>query len=265
MKLFRINDVSGLGDHVCATAAFKNYYKKHKEKFYVWCAYPEIFELEDYTINTFKWRRHQYFNYNNFFNSFDEIINCTPMSTEFYQGKKHIVESFCDDLKVDKEFQPEYSILDREINNFIFPEKKYILTNLIANNKTALDWETDGYEFNKYYTYKNYVNLKNILEKTFKDYLFIELSDLKGVKNKRDLLILATKAKTFISVDTALMHICSNKKYFVKGLCLWNYENNIKQFGYTSQINLISKVTELSPYFETEFIVEQLEKILKNG
>jgi ADP-heptose:LPS heptosyltransferase len=57
--------------------------------------------------------------------------------------------------------------------------------------------------------------------------------------DKIDFMILAKYCVSFISIDSSLQHMCSNKPFNKKGVVLWG-TSKPEMFGYTQNKNLIS-------------------------
>ena len=58
--------------------------------------------------------------------------------------------------------------------------------------------------------------------------------------DKLDFMILAKYCLSFISIDSCLQHICSNKSFNKKGIVLWG-SSKANMFGYDKNINLVSE------------------------
>jgi hypothetical protein len=258
-ELIRVVDCGNLGDLICLTGALKQYHLSTNKKFYILSNYPEIFQYEDYCIYSSKEDVLKCNDVNGFYKSFDKIISLTCMSQDHLQCKVNITEGFCQNLNVPLVKYPEFSVLEQEINEFNYPKKEYVLLNLTNKNDYA---ERNIYQndfFNKYCTVNYQLRLINFLQQNFPNIEFININEIKG--SVRNILLLAIKAKTFISVDTALIHICSNKTNFIKGICLFQNKDCFLNYGYKEHINFISKVPNNSPHVEPEYIKEALHDI----
>ena len=58
--------------------------------------------------------------------------------------------------------------------------------------------------------------------------------------DKLDFMILAKYCLSFISIDSCLQHICSNKSFNKKGIVLWG-TSKPHMFGYDKNVNIISE------------------------
>jgi len=77
--------------------------------------------------------------------------------------------------------------------------------------------------------------------------------------DKIDFMILAKYCVSFISIDSALQHMCANKSFNKKGVVLWG-TSKPEMFGYENNTNIISEY----PYcveIEPKKIVDEFLKV----
>ena len=243
-----------LGDTVCASGALRNLHKKINSDFFVETNYPSLFEDEPYVLkSTYCFYEEHDLDIENFYQNFDKIYIADYFTQNHLQSKINIVESYCETLDVDRTSKPYITVSDDKLKNFNFYNEEYILVSLTDYNNKKL-----SYNYSRTLS-KNYANkLKNILREEFKTQI-VDLNELPYIENKKEILYLAIKSQTFISVDSALIHFCSNEPSFKKGLCLFRNTNTAKSFGYDEQINIISDTPMIGPYVEIDKIIQEVK------
>lgn len=255
----RLIDSCGLGDEVCASTAIYNYYLKTKYNIYVSARRPSLYNCEDHIKGTFNDDQVVWMNDNNFWNSFDKVINLTNLNHNHLMKKTNIVESYCEELQVEKQTHPIFFIKEHEVEDLKL-DNNLILTNLIKDKEHAKSLD-DNEQFSKYLSYYNFIKIFTALEQHFPKYKFIDISNIQH-KSWRTFLILSAACKAFISVDSALIHIAANQNHLKPGIVLWNSLESKINYGYDNQINLYSDVHKTSPNIDINTILNKFDSIL---
>ena len=249
-----------LGDHVCASGALNEYYKKNKKRLYVITDKPDLFAGQEYCKEAIHWNfcaPDGSENKSNLYKNFKKIHSLYWWSEKHLKGFINICETYCEQLNVKKVKYPFFKIDPIELQNFNLVNNPYILVSL-KNKKHETDFI---YENSKYFTKKRNAEIILNLKKDFKDYEIIDLGDIQ-TNNLKDLILAVAKCETFLSVDTSLQHLAANEFLQKRGIVLWNNDGNIKTFGYAHNVNLINNFAH--PYDNYDEIYKNLKLILKN-
>lgn len=246
-----------LGDTFCATGAVKNLRNKINTDLFIETNFPSIFEDEPYVIkSSYCFYEEHDLDIERFYQKFDKIYVADYFTQNHLQAKTNIVESYCEYLNVPKTSKPNITLSEEKFNNFNFYSDGFILVSLTEYYEKKLP-----YNYSKALS-KNYAQkIINALQEEFNT-LVIDINSLPIIEDKKELLYLAVKAKTFVSVDGALVHFCSNQSTFKKGVCLYRNESAAKAFGYQDQINLISETSVIGPYVEIDSIIKEVKNII---
>lgn len=244
-----------LGDTVCATGALKNLKNKIGSDFFVETNYPSIFEDEPYVIkSSYCFYEEHDLDIENFYQKFEKIYIADYFTEAHLQSRLNIVESYCEYLQVNQTDKPYISINFDKFNRFNFLENEpFILVSLTEFNKKKL-----SYNYSKALSEGYAEKIKKAINEEF-SIKVVDINSLGYIDNKKELLYLAMKATTFVSVDGALVHFCSNEPTFKKGICLYRNEACSKSFGYKDQINIISDTSIIGPYVEIDKIIKELK------
>lgn len=244
-----------LGDTVCATGALRNLRNKINSDFFVETDYPSLFEDEPYVIKScYSFYEEHDLDLENFYQNFDRIYIADYFTEAHLQSKINIAESYCEYLQVDKTTKPFIHIDFNKFNKFNYLEEEpFIVVSLTQYHKRKL-----SYNYSKALSEGYAEKIKKAINEEF-NIKVVDINSLGYIDNKKELLYLAMKATTFVSVDGALVHFCSNEPTFKKGICLYRNEACSKSFGYKDQINIISDTSIIGPYVEIDKIIKELK------
>ena len=243
-----------LGDQICASGALNQFFKQYNKKLYIITDKPSLFSQQDFCEESINFKVLSASGDNNFFNLFR---NFKKIHTLFWQSENHlkgyssIVENYCDQLKVSRVKYPFFKVNKTNINTL---KKPYILVSL--KNTDSIPFLN---ERTKYYSDKMSDCLINKIKSNFKNYDVFDLKDI-NVSNLHDLVEIVANCKSFVSVDTALQHFAANAFCQKKGIVLWNNKENIKIYGYETNINLFNEF--IHPFNNYDIILEKLNEIL---
>ena len=244
---------SALGDQFCASGALNQFYKQYNKKLYIISDKPSLFSQQDFceaSINYKVLSASGDSNFSNLFRNFKKIHTLFWQSESHLKGYTSIVENYCDQLKVSRVKYPFFKV-KLNLNTNIKP---YILVSL--KNTSPIPFFN---ERTKYYSDKMSDCLIEKIKINFENYEVFDLKDL-NVSSLHDLVEIVANCKSFVSVDTALQHLAANAFCQKKGIVLWNNKENIKIYGYETNINLYNE--SIHPYNNYDIILEKLNKFL---
>ena len=248
---------SGLGDTFCATGALNQYYQQTNKKLYVISNKPTLFSGQEYceaSIDIKALNGDGDIHDSNRFKNFDKIHTLYWQSEKHLKGELNIAETHCDLLKVSLVKKPYYEFFINELNDFYITSKPYILVSFCNKNSSDVI-----HSDNKYLTLSQSSILIKKLKRDFPKYEIIDLASVKASDYKH-LIFAAAKCKTFVSVDTALQHLCANHFYQTKGIVLWNNKKNVNLYGYKENINLVNDFVH--PFNNYDIIKQSINEIL---
>jgi len=269
----------GVGKHLQFSSLVKPLYEKYKKKLIIYSGYPEIFNFDEHVADSKNYAYDTFFdNYYQWFQNFDKIFYHDPYKSDWLKGDKHVVKKWSEMYEVE--------INDVRPSFFINKEREKKLFDIIKNIGNYILLQFTGGQgiiqsgYNKHNFGRNYKqgqDLIYLLQDAFPQHGLIifghdnerqeyvgetKYKDSAGAAlfcNREDFLILSKYCKFFISIDSALQHMCSNQKFNKKGIVLWG-STIPKMFGYDSNVNLVSKYpgcTEIEP----KLIVDEALKL----
>lgn len=263
MILCKVQQTGGLGDVICASGALKKLQEKLNSSFFIETPFPSLFVDEIYANKVFD----SFYNFydldiESFYQKFNKIYLADYHTENHLKSKTNIVESYCEYLNVEKTDKPFISVDINKFNSFNFlKDEKYILISLEPYKDMYLPEDS----FSKHLSYNYSSKIITELSKKFTDYKIIDINKLpKDISNKKELLYVVMRAKSFVSVDGGVIHLASNEPTFKKGVCLYRNENSVKSFGYKDQVNLVSNIPLIGPYVDIEKIIFELQEIIKD-
>jgi|TARA_R110002020_G_scaffold4517_1_gene19697 hypothetical protein len=215
--------------------------------------YPELFILDKrvassttYILQPILDTTHKLFsNYNN-------IICKDPYKTNFLKGDRHIIDYWAEMYNIENV---------EKIPNFVINEQReiFLQKEILKLGKFILVQFTGGQgvmveDYNISNSGRNYHDgqeLINLIKEALPDINIVvfghsnEPAPLLNTTqsifiDKLDFMILAKYCLSFISIDSCLQHICSNKSFNKKGIVLWG-SSKANMFGYDKNINLVSE------------------------
>ena len=243
----------GVGKHIMFTALFEKLVEKYNQKLALMCGFPLLYRdhplvvYSDFPFPFFA--DHTMTQYKNY----DNIIFKEPYkgNSYFLKGEKHLIDSWAEMYEIEKvEKIPNFyfsSTREKELQNEILKLGKFILVQF-----TGGQGEISPTSYNRDNVGRNYKygqELVNLLKEALPEINIIifghvnELDPLLNTFNhfqdRQDFMILAKYCVSFISIDSALQHFCSNKHFNKTGIVLWG-RTSPSSFGYEKNINLKS-------------------------
>ena len=271
----------GVGKHLQFTALFSKLVKKYDQKLVINSAYPELFKYcPEVADSKMAERDGMIFDiFHTYYDKYDQIFSRDPYGGSFLKGKTHIVKDWASQYEIDVEdVRPSFQfnpIREKILLPTIQKVNRFILVQVTGGQGIELNTQYDLE--NKGRNYNHGQELINLLNEAFPGYLIIvfshnnerqeftgetKINDEKGLplfQTREDFMILAAHCSFFISIDSALYHICSNKYLNKKGIGLWG-TTSPKRFGYKENINVQSEY----PYcveIEPQVIIDKALKL----
>lgn len=258
--LYKIRIGVGLGDVFCASGALKKLTEKLDAKVFVETGQPSVFEDQPHVIKAFR-GAYDYLDIDieNLYKSFDKIYVADYYNENHLKSKTNLVEAYCESIDVDKTSLPYLLVNKDKLNSFNFINEDYIFVALSDKIKPFFSEIGSSKHLSNNYC----KDLINAIQKSFPNYKIIDIDDLNpNIHDKKELLYIAMKAKSFVAVDGGMVHIASNEPTFKKGVCLYRNQDCVDSFGYKEQTNLISDLPLIGPYVSIEKIINELNKII---
>lgn len=255
----------GVGKHLQFTALFPELVKKYNQKLVINSAYPELFTYSPEVAVSKILPCHAdllYDTYNAYFNNYDQLFLSDPYMGNFLKGKTHVVEEWATQYEIEvKDIRPSFTvnpIREKILLSSIKKLNQFILLQFTGGQGVIdlnyLPYNTD----NKGRNYKYGQELINLLREAFPTHLLIvfshnnerqefigetKINDEGGnplFMTREDFMILSRHCSFFISIDSALYHMCSHQSFNKKGIGLWG-TTVPERFGYKENINLQSE------------------------
>ena len=259
----------GVGKHIMFTSLIKKLYEKNNQKLVINSAYPEIFTHSPYVADSKIIINEIIFDtYYNYFRSYDNIFHNDPYKSDFLKGQKHILKKWAEMYEIELEnYKPNFTInIEREVELLPHIQKinKFVLLQF-TGGQGVLTNHYDKNNFGRNYKYGQ--DLIYLLQEQYPTHIFIvfghdnerpeyvgetKFNDQGGsplFKNREDFMILSKYCDFFITIDSALHHMCANKSFNKKGIVLWG-TTKPEIFGYPDLTNMISEYpycVEISP------------------
>ena len=194
-----------------------------------------------------------------FFNNYWNVFYNEPYKSNFLKGDCHIIDYWRQmyDLPDNDDRRPNFYINERrekELEKDILKLGKFILVQFTGGQGVKMenyDLENYGRNYNQGQEVVNLlrealpgVNIivfghDNEQEPLLNTKAFNNFGGNPKFVDKIDFMILAKYCVSFISIDSSLQHMCSNKPFNKKGVVLWG-TSKPEMFGYTQNKNLIS-------------------------
>jgi len=249
----------GAGKHIQFTSLFKNIREKYNQKIVIRSGFPEIFEFSSHVAYSSIWN-HNFFSDEDVccFNQYDNIFFKDPYRSDWLKGNTHIIKKWAELYEVEiDDMRPDFNInieLEKQLMPHIQAMSKFILLQFTGGQAIQ------GNSYNRHNWGRNYLygqELIKLLNESFPNHIIItfghsnEQAEYQGetkfnsqtgellFKTREDFMVLSKYCDFFISIDSVLQHMCSNKSFNKKGIVLWG-GTNPNRFGYESNINLIS-------------------------
>ena len=253
----------GLGKQIAFTSMIEGLFEKTKNKICLSSCYNHVFENHPKIV------KQNLFSYSflsdisqNYYKNYNNIICFEPYYSNFLKGDIHLIDAFAElyNIKNYKK-EPDFYInknLENKLRQTIIKLNKFIIIQFYSGDPNSGKDYHYGQEvvnfLRKKYPFINIVNYRNP-----------DQPNLIGCINMVDesyeaFMIYAKYCYTFLCVDSSLMHICANRHFNKKGICLWGVSSP-KMFGYEKNINIKSSYPE-SNEIEPKLILEKIEKIL---
>ena len=259
--------LGGLGKQIAFTSIIENIYKQTKNKLCIASCFYPIFKHHPKVAKQFLYENsfltetshHHYKKYNN-------IIHKDPYNSNFLKGDMHLIDSFAElygvkeyvkepDLYINKQLEKKLKPEIIKLNKFIIVQFHGGESNIELNRGYDYGQEVVNTLKNKY-PFMNILNYR--LEHQPK---LIGCLDMPN-ESYETFMIYAKYCYTFISIDSSLMHICSNRHFNEKGVCIFGISSP-KMFGYEKNINLRSNYPD-SNEIDPKLIIENVEKTFDN-
>ena len=259
----------GVGKHIMFTALIDKLYEKNKQKLVINSVYPEVFTYSPYVADSrTKINEIIFDTYYNYFRNYDKIFHYDPYKSDFLKGQKHVLKKWAEMYEIELEnYRPNFAInTEREVELLPHIQKinKFVLLQFTGGQGVMTN-HYDKNNFGRNYRYGQ--DLIYLLQEQYPTHIFIvfghdnERSEYIGetkfndqggsplFKNREDFMILSKYCDFFISIDSALHHMCANRTFNKKGLVLWG-TTKPEIFGYPDLTNMISEYpycVEISP------------------
>ena len=195
-----------------------------------------------------------------FFNNYWNVFYNEPYRSNFLKGDCHIIDYWRQmyDLPDNNDRRPNFSINERrekELEKDIMKLGKFILVQFTGGQSVKIenyDLENAGRNYNQGQEVVNLlrealpgVNIivfghNNEQEPLLNTMAFNNFGGNPKFVDKIDFMILAKYCVSFISIDSALQHMCANKLFNKKGVVLWG-TSKPEMFGYENNTNIISE------------------------
>ena len=261
--LYKIRIGIGLGDVFSASGALKKLTEKLGHKVFVETGQPTVFEDQPHVFKSFR-GAYDYcdIDIENLYKSFDKIYMADYYTEDHLKSKTNIVESYCEFVGVEKTSLP-YIVVDKDkFNNFNFMQEDFIFVSLSGKIKTRVEEMGSSKHLSNSYCSE----VISAIKQYFPNLHIVDIESLSSdVHDKKELLYIAMKAKSFVAVDGGMVHIASNEPTFKKGVCLYRSQDCANSFGYKEQGNLISTVPLIGPYVNIDNILIELSKCLEEN
>lgn len=256
----------GLGKQISFSALLNPLYEKEKNKLCVQTGFYNVFK--NHPLVASQYMHGETFLRNisqEYYKQYNKIFNFEPYHSCFLKGEEHLIDSYAKYYELENyEKLPDYYIdtnLENNLKKDIIKLNKFIIVQFkggpLGSNFIGRDYEYGQEVVNflkKKYPYLNIINMA-----------YPEQNNIVGCvrmpnETYEAFMIYAKYCSTFISIDSALMHICSNKHFDKKGVCLWG-ATSPKMFGYEKNINLISNYPDANE-IDPKTIITNIEKIV---
>ncbi len=214
-----------------------------------------------------------------FFNNYWNVFYNEPYRSNFLKGDCHIIDYWRQmyDLPDNNDRRPNFFINERrekELEKDIMKLGKFILVQFTGGQSVKIenyDLENAGRNYNQGQEVVNLlrealpgVNIivfghNNEQEPLLNTMAFNNFGGNPKFVDKIDFMILAKYCVSFISIDSALQHMCANKSFNKKGVVLWG-TSKPEMFGYENNTNITSEY----PYcveIEPKKIVDEFLKV----
>ena len=253
----------GLGKNIAFTAILKKLHEKFKNKICISSPWPLVFNQHP---SVAKQTPHSASILNDlsfiYYKKYKNIFYHEPYNSNFLKGEQHIIDSYAEYYEInDYEKLPDFYInlnLEKKLKQDIIKLNKFILVQFNGSNE---------------FSGRDYAYGQEVISQLRKKFPFVSIVNF-GLNEQNNLIgctrmpnesyeafmIYAKYCSTFISIDSSLMHMCSNKSFNKKGICLWGISSP-KQFGYEKNINLLSNYPNANE-IEPNEILKQIEKLI---
>jgi len=260
-NLYFVN--GGLGRQIAFTSIIEGLFEKTKNKICISSGYPSVFQNHPKIAKQILY--HNFFlseNAQYYYKKYSKIFSADPYCTDFLKGDKHLIDSFAELYGV-KNYKKEPDLyidenLEKQLKKDVLQLNKFIIVQFYgADFNSGRDY-TYGQEvvnfLRKKYPFLNILNMRNPDQP--------KILGCINMPNEtyESFMVYAKYCLTFLSIDSSLMHMCSNRHFNKKGLCLWGSTSS-KMFGYEKNVNLYSNYPD-SCEIEPKLILEKMEEIL---
>ena len=269
----------GVGKHLQFTALFSSLIKKYSQKLVINSLYPELFKYcpEVADSQALQLDGILYDTYHIYYNKYDQIFFHDPYKGSFLKGETHVVKEWASKYEVEiEDIRPSFQvnpIREKILRPFIQKLKQFILLQVVGGGIGESNYDQE----NRGRNYKYGQELISLLNEAFPGHLIIvfgysnerqefigetKINDEGGsplFQTREDFMILAKYCSFFISIDSSLHHMGSNKPFGKKGIILWG-TTTPERFGYKENINIQSEY----PYcieIEPQIIVDKAVNI----
>ena len=186
------------------------------------------------------------------FNNYNNIICKDPYKANFLKGDRHIIDYWAEMYNIKNVEKIPNFVINEQREIFLQKEilklGKFILVQFTGGQGVMVnDYNISNYGRN-YHDGQELINLIkealpdiNIIVFAYSNEPATLLNTTESIFiDKLDFMILAKYCLSFISIDSCLQHICSNKSFNKKGIVLWG-TSKPSMFGYDKNINIISE------------------------
>jgi len=248
----------GVGKHLQFTSLLDDL--TVSKKVCIMSSWPELFKHDErVAFSTLLSTPPLYDHTHTFFRNYWNVFNNEPYRSNFLKGDCHIIDYWRQmyDLPDNDDRRPNFSInkrREKELEKDILKLGKFVLVQFTGGQGAKIqnyDTENVGRNYNQGQEVVNLlreelpnVNIivfghDNEQEPLLNTMAFNNFGGNPKFVDKLDFMILAKYCISFITIDSALQHMCSNKPFNKKGVVLWG-TSKPEMFGYSQNKNLIS-------------------------
>ena len=260
-NLYFVN--GGLGKQIAFTSMIEGLYQKSKFKICINSSYYPVFENHPKIA-----KQILYFNYflsensQTYYKKYNQIFSAEPYYSDFLKGDKHLIDSFAELYGVKNYIKkPDLYInenLEKQLKKDILKLNKFIIVQFYGGDFNSGRDYYYGQEIvnflRKKYPFINIINMRNNNQPNI-------LGCINMLNESYEAFIIYAKyCISFLSIDSCIMHICSNRHFNKKGICLWG-STSPKMFGYEQNINICSDYPD-SNEIDPKLVLEKMEEVL---